>query len=107
MKEDRETQERLERQIHELKKEIAELSSLLALRKLEYEHPRLERLVSDISRAKSAIKREAARVEEFGHEHFGDVSLAKTMAALGGILLIGGAGYAVLSAFGILGGRRR
>lgn len=106
MRNDKEIDARLDKQIWELKKEIAELSSLLALRKLEVDHPHLEKLVDDFSRMRRAVKKEAGRIEDFGREHLSDVSLGKSMAVLGGIFLIGSVGYAVLSAFGILGTHR-
>ncbi len=107
MSNDRETNERLEKQILQLKKEIAELTSLLALKKLETEHPHLEKLVNEISHVRNAVRREAGKIEEFGRDHLGDISLGKSMAVLGGIFLIGSVGYAVLSAFGILGSHKR
>lgn len=103
----REENERLEKQIRELKKEIAELSSLLALKKIESEHPRLEKLANDLSHVRRAIKRDADRVEEFAHDHFGDISVGKSVAVLGGLFLAGSIGYAVLYFFGILGSHKR
>lgn len=106
MRDNRDSNENLERQIRELQKEIAELSSLLALKKLESEHPQLEKLVNELSNARHAVEKRVDSIENFGREHLGDLSLGKTMSVLGGILLIGSVGYAVLSALGILGSQR-
>lgn len=107
MRDNRDLNENLDRQIKELQKEIAELSSLLALKKLESEHPHLEKLVNELSQARDAVRSRAARIEDFGREHLGDISLGKSMAVLGGIFLIGSVGYAVLSTFGLLGAHKR
>lgn len=107
MRDNRDLNENLDRQIRDLQKEIAELSSLLALKKLESEHPSLEKLVNELSQARDAVRRKAERIEDFGREHLGDISLGKSLAMLGGIFLIGSVGYAVLSALGILGSHRR
>ena len=106
MRDNRDINENLDRQIRELQKEIAELSSLLALKKLESEHPHLEKLVNELSHARQAVKKRVDRIEDFGREQLGEISLGKSLSVLGGIFLIGSVGYAILSAFGVLGTHR-
>lgn len=106
MRDNRDLNENLDRQIKELQREIAELSSILALKKLESEHPYLEKLVTELGHVRDTVRNRAERIEDFGREHLGDISLGKSMAILGGIFLIGSVGYAVLSAFGFLGSHK-
>lgn len=99
--------ENLDRQMRDLQKEIAELSALLALKKLEKEHPHLEKLVNEVSHLRQAFKREAGRIEDYGREHLAELNPGKIATALGSIFLLGSVAYAVLSAFGILGHSKR
>lgn len=63
MKEHREQNEELERQIKDLRREIAKLSAVLAFRKLEMGHPGLEKLVHGMSDAGASVKRKMTRFE--------------------------------------------
>ena len=107
MKDEKNDRQSLDQQMRDLRKEIAELSALLALRKLEKEHPHLEKLVNDVSQLRRAFKREAGKIEDYGREHLAELNPSKIATALGSIFLLGSVAYAVLSAFGILGHSKR
>lgn len=93
----------LESQIRDLKEEIARLSALLALRKLEERHPLLERLVSGAEKEKAALQAGYGHYSALGRQKLGEISLGKSMGILGGVLAIGSIGYAILSFMGIIG----
>lgn len=95
--------ERIEREIADLKREIAKLSALLALRKAEAGHPALRKLVQEIDKALEAMHKEGAAVARFGHEHFGGIAMSRIGGAIGSILLIGSVGYAIALALGWAG----
>lgn len=92
--------EQIQAEISALKREIAELSALLALKKVEAGHPSLRRLVQEIDKARAALKREAASVSQFSREHLGGITRSQVAKAAGRILLIGVIGYALSEAFG-------
>ena len=106
MKNGKDSDEILDEQIRSLRREIAELSSLLALRKLEKEHPHFHKLMEELTLAKEAMAREKGRIEDFASRHCGHGGLCKGASVLGSVLVIGSVGYAFLHALGILGARR-
>lgn len=93
----------LANQVRELQEEIARLSAILALRKLEERHPLLERLVSGAEREKAALRADYDHYSAVARQKLGDVSLGKSLGVLGGVLAIGSIGYAILTFMGFTG----
>lgn len=96
MKKEQEQNAELNREIRALQREIAELSALLALRKLETEHPALHKFVSDAQRSGDAVRAKAERVYNFGQQHLP----RKLQNIFGGILILGVLGSALAYIFG-------
>lgn len=97
----------LEKQITEIKDEIARLTALLALRKIEEQHPLLEKLISGAHIKGSAVRQDYERLSGMAREKLEDISPAKSLAVLGGVLAIGSIGYAILSMLGIFDSKRK
>lgn len=99
----KENQDRdIEREIKSLKKEIARLSALLAFKKLESDHPVLEKLATEIGRGEAAIKNRAEKIADFGRERLGDLDAGGAIKIFGRILLIGSIGYLIYDLLGRL-----
>ena len=96
----------LDRQIRALQKEIGELSALLALKKMESAHPKLEKLLEQLAYARGMVRKETDKVESMGKRYLDELSLGRSLSVLGRVLLLGSIGYAVLAALGIFQDRR-
>lgn len=106
MKEKAENSADLEKQIKELQLEIARLGTLLAFRKMERNHPSLEKLASEVKRIRGALNRQAERAARFGEEQVRNFPAASVAKAGLRILTIGILGYAISWAFGWLENER-
>lgn len=100
MKTENEQNAHLLQEIKELQREIARLSATLAFKKLETNHPALERLASDVERMNHALHDQTARISNYGKEYFSDLSGRQLVNAVSRILLIGIIGYAISYIFG-------
>lgn len=95
--------EALQKEIKDLQREIGKLSMLLALKKLESDHPALEKLATDIEHARNRLRSEGARLASHLPHHCGDGVPCKALKTFAEIMLIGALGYLIASLFGWLG----
>lgn len=86
-------------EIKDLQKEIARLSALLALRKLETRHPHLEKAVNEITRTINYIENEAEKLALLKQIKLGKCPAKDILKILGKVFLIGGVGYAIFEVF--------
>ena len=93
----------LEKQIKEIRREIAALSAILAIRELEERHPLFKKIVDKAEAEKQLLGQKYHQLSTYAHEN----GVAKGAAILGAILALGTAGYAVLSILGLLGDSRK
>lgn len=85
----------LTKEIKDLQREIGKLSMLLAFKKLENDHPALERLADDIQRTGNTLRQEAARISGIIPHQCGNGGVCRALKTLSRILIIGCVGYFV------------
>lgn len=85
----------LEEQIRSLRHEIEKLSALLAVKKMESSYPAFHKLVSEISRAESALSMGAGEIAKAGSGIVNHIRHCKVAPIAGRILLIGTVGYLI------------
>lgn len=96
----------LAKEIKELQQEIAKLSALLALRKLESRHPYLEKAVNEITRTIDYMENEAEKLSLLKQIKAGKCPAKGLLKIFGKIFLIGGVGYAIIELFEEIKNRR-
>lgn len=92
----------LDREIRDLRRQIEKLSALLALKKLESAHPRLERAGREFDRIMEHARTETARIRALEEEYLGPLMANRTVRTTAEILFIGVIGYGLLRLFGWL-----
>ncbi len=85
----------LEKQIKELRHEVEKLSALLALRKLESNHPSFHKLVSEITRLESAARTAGSEAADLGGRIVNHIAHCPYRQVAGHIALIGTIGYVI------------
>lgn len=91
----------LEQEIKDLQQQIAKLSALLTLRKMEKNHPRLESVVNQLEHLTAFLNAEKQKLATFGNEHLCPFKTNPFLKAVSRILCIGVAGYMLLEAFNL------
>lgn len=97
----------LQAQISELKREIAGLSALLALKKLENNHPALHEFAAEIESIGRSMSRGRQRLGEAADEYLSPLRNNAAARFVGRVLVLSCINFALSWMFGWLGDKSR